>query len=70
MHGLGRAFPFLIDDIMRADDRRAADEWRRMHRLPDAPLPPPEPARTTIAARTRRVLAGWPLIGRRIAPEV
>jgi hypothetical protein len=42
MHGLDRAYPFLMDDVMRADDRRKADLWRRLHRMPDAPPPPPD----------------------------
>jgi hypothetical protein len=40
MHGFGRVYPALINDMLRDDDRRKADEWRRMHRMPDAePLP-------------------------------
>jgi hypothetical protein len=64
MHGLGRAYPFLMNDILRADDRRVADERRRRHRMPDAPSPPPEPTPEELAARARRVIASW--IGRRM----
>ncbi len=69
MHGLGRAFPFLVNDVLQADDRHAADEWRRLHRMPDALPLPPEPARTSVRARIRTFVATWPLIGPRIAAE-
>jgi hypothetical protein len=67
MHGLGRAYPFLIDDVMRADDRRKADLWRRLHRMPDAPPPPPDELSEALAAHARRVVASW--IGRSLASE-
>ena len=40
MHGFGRVYPAILNDILREDDRRKADEWRRIHEMPDAePLP-------------------------------
>ena len=48
MHGLGRLYPMLMNDMLRDDDRRKADAWRRLHQMPDAePLPDapaPDPA--------------------------
>jgi hypothetical protein len=33
---------FLLQAERRADERRSAEEWRRLHTRPDAlPLPPP-----------------------------
>ena len=49
MHGFGRVYPAIMNDILREDDRRSADEWRRLHERPDAePLPEapaPDPGR-------------------------
>jgi hypothetical protein len=45
MHGLGRLYPMLMNDMLRDDDRRRADAWRRLHQMPDAePLPDVSPA--------------------------
>ncbi len=65
MSALGSGYYFFIDDSLRANDQRKADEWRRLHQRPDAlPLPEtaaPEGLTARIASRLpviRRVVAG------------
>ncbi len=63
MHGFGRAYPFLMNDLLRADERRVADEWRRLHRMPDAP-PLPAARPDTYQVRGSRRVAVGPLVRR------
>jgi hypothetical protein len=65
MNALGKGYLLIAQESRYGDDVRKADEWRRLHRLPDALPVPPEPERLTFAARiasklpvVRRVVSG------------
>ncbi len=51
MNALGKGYFFIAQESRQAVDRRKADEWRQLHRRPDALPLPPEPVRLGLTAR-------------------
>lgn len=51
MDGLTRGYSFLIQESQNAEGWRAEDEWRALHRRPDALPLPPKPPRRSLASR-------------------
>jgi hypothetical protein len=62
MNGVGRAYYFLINESVRDDELMRADEWRRLHRRPDALPLPPEPVKAAHSGFVARLAGALPIL--------
>ena len=64
MNGIGQAYYFITRESVRADEMRRADEWRRLHRRPDALPLPEEPEEAASPGLVGRLASAVPILRR------